>query len=214
VTHADAASDLVIRRATFEDVRALVEVAVDAFRETYRLIATALRQLTSAGALTSIRSWQFLFRPRLDRWCAPDEAYSSRAARFHGAPMTDRRNVSTGSPYEPIVGFSRAVRIGNVIAVAGTAPLGADGKTVGIGDPVAQARRCFEISKLALEQLGADLKSVIRTRILLTRIDDWKAVAQVHGEFFRDIRPANTIVQVTRFIDPDWLIETEVDAVV
>lgn len=127
--------------------------------------------------------------------------------------MTDRRSVSTGSPYEPIIGISRAVRIGNVIAVAGTAPLGPDGKTVGAGDPVAQARRCFEISKLAIEQLGADLSSVIRTRIMLTRIEDWKVVAQVHGEFFRDIRPVNTIVQVARFIDPEWLLETEVDAV-
>ena len=125
-----------------------------------------------------------------------------------------RRNVSTGSPYEPIVGISRAVRIGNIVAVAGTAPLGPDGKTIAIGDPRAQARRCFEISRLALEQLGATLQDVIRTRILLTRIEDWKAVAEVHGEFFRDIRPVNTIMQISRFIDPDWLIETEVDAVV
>jgi len=128
--------------------------------------------------------------------------------------MQTRTSVSTGSPYEPIVGISRAVRIGNIVAVAGTAPLGPDGRTVGVGDAAAQARRCFEISRLALEQLGATLNDVIRTRILLTRIEDWKAVAEVHGEFFRDIRPVNTIVQVTRFIDPDWLIETEVDAVV
>ena len=128
--------------------------------------------------------------------------------------MSERRNVSSGSPYEPIVGISRAVRIGSVIAVAGTAPLGSDGKTVGVGDPKAQARRCFEISRAALEQLGATMQDVIRTRILLTRIEDWKAVAEVHGEYFRDIRPVNTIMQVSRFIDPDWLIETEVDAVV
>ncbi len=128
--------------------------------------------------------------------------------------MSQRRNVSTGSPYEPIVGLSRAVRIGNIVAVAGTAPLGPDGKTVAAGDPQAQARRCFEISRGALEQLGARLEDVIRTRILLTRIEDWKAVAEVHGEFFRDIRPVNTILQISRFIDPDWLIETEVDAVV
>jgi enamine deaminase RidA (YjgF/YER057c/UK114 family) len=127
--------------------------------------------------------------------------------------MAERKNVSTGSPYEPIVGISRAVRIGNLVAVAGTAPLGPDGKTVGVGDPRAQARRCFEISRAALEQLGARLQDVIRTRILLTRIDDWKAVAEVHGEFFRDIRPVNTIMQVSGFIDRDWLIETEVDAV-
>jgi enamine deaminase RidA (YjgF/YER057c/UK114 family) len=128
--------------------------------------------------------------------------------------MNERKNVSTGSPYEPIVGISRAVRIGNVIAVAGTAPLGPDGKTVGVGDPKAQARRCFEIARAALEQLGATMQDVIRTRILLMRIEDWKAVAEIHGEFFRDIRPVNTIMQVSRFIDPEWLIETEVDAVV
>ena len=128
--------------------------------------------------------------------------------------MTERRHVSTGSPYEPIVGLSRAVRVGNVIAVAGTAPLGADGKTVGAGDPAAQARRCFEISKRAIEELGGELRDVVRTRIMLRRIDDWRAVGQVHGEFFRDIRPANTIVQVARFIDHEWLLETEVNAIV
>jgi enamine deaminase RidA (YjgF/YER057c/UK114 family) len=124
-----------------------------------------------------------------------------------------RESVSTGSPYEPIIGISRAVRIGNVIAVAGTAPLRPDGKTIGIGDSAAQAQRCFEISKAALEKLGASLEDVIRTRIFLTRIDDWKAVAEIHGKYFRAIRPVNTILQVTRFIDPDWLVETEVDAV-
>lgn len=128
--------------------------------------------------------------------------------------MSDRRTVSTGSPYEPIVGISRAVRIGNVVAVAGTAPLDSDGRTVGKGDVAAQARRCFEISLAALEQLGAARTDVIRTRILLTRIEDWRAAAEVHGEVFREVRPVNTIVQVGRFIDPDWLIETEVDAVV
>jgi enamine deaminase RidA (YjgF/YER057c/UK114 family) len=128
--------------------------------------------------------------------------------------MSERKNVSTGSPYEPIIGISRAVRIGNVVAVAGTAPLGPDGKTVGVGDPRAQAERCFEISRVALEQLGAKLHDVIRTRILLTRIEDWKAVAEVHGAFFRDIRPVNTIMQVSRFIDSEWLIETEVDAII
>jgi enamine deaminase RidA (YjgF/YER057c/UK114 family) len=106
------------------------------------------------------------------------------------------------------------VRIGNVVAVAGTAPLGADGKTIGIGDPRAQARRCFEICLAALEKLGATREDVVRTRILLTNIDDWRVVAEVHGEFFRDIRPVNTIMQVSRFVDPDWLVEIEVDAVV
>jgi enamine deaminase RidA (YjgF/YER057c/UK114 family) len=128
--------------------------------------------------------------------------------------MRRRQHVSTGSPYEPILGISRAVRVGNLIAVAGTAPLGPDGKTVGAGDPVAQARRCFEITRIALEQLGAGLGDVIRTRILLTRIADWRAVAEVHGEYFRDVRPVNTIMQVSQFVDPEWLIETEVDAAV
>lgn len=125
-----------------------------------------------------------------------------------------RQRVSTGSPYEPRVGVSRAVRAGRIIAVTGTAPLGPGGRTVGVGDPAAQARRCLEIIREALEKLGANLSDVIRTRIFLTRIEDWERVAEVHGEFFGEIRPANTIVQVTRFIDPDWLVEIEADAVV
>jgi enamine deaminase RidA (YjgF/YER057c/UK114 family) len=125
-----------------------------------------------------------------------------------------RKLISSGSPYEPKVGISRAVRVGSIITVAGTAPLGTDGKTVGRGDAAAQARRCLEIISAALEKAGASMADVVRTRILLTRIDDWQAVAAVHGEFFRDIRPVNTIMQISRFIDPDWLVEIEADAVV
>ena len=125
-----------------------------------------------------------------------------------------RQHVSSGSPYEPRLGISRAVRSGRFIAVAGTAPIGPDGKTVGKGDPATQARRCIEIIQNALEQAGASLSDVIRTRILLTRIDDWESVGQVHGEFFGNIRPANTVMQVTRFIDPDWLVEIEADAII
>jgi enamine deaminase RidA (YjgF/YER057c/UK114 family) len=125
-----------------------------------------------------------------------------------------RERFSSGSPYEPKVGISRAVRVGPIITVAGTAPLGPDGKTVGYGDAAAQARRCLEIIAAALEGLGASTREVVRTRILLTRIDDWQAVAVVHGEFFGDIRPVNTIMQVSRFIDPEWLVEIEADAVV
>ena len=129
--------------------------------------------------------------------------------------MSDsRRRVSSGSPYESIIGISRAVRAGSFICVAGTAPLDAEGRTVAPGDAAAQARRCFEIVARALGDLGASLSDVVRTRILLTRIDDWEAVARVHGEFFRDTCPANTVMQVTRFIDPDWLVEVEADAVV
>jgi enamine deaminase RidA (YjgF/YER057c/UK114 family) len=125
-----------------------------------------------------------------------------------------RQSVSSGSPYEPLVGISRAVRVGQFIAVSGTAPLGPDGKTVAIGDAEKQCRRCLEIAQEALEKLGASMKDVIRTRILLTRIDDWEKVARVHGEFFSQIRPVSTIVQVSRFVNPDWLVEIEVDAVV
>jgi enamine deaminase RidA (YjgF/YER057c/UK114 family) len=125
-----------------------------------------------------------------------------------------RKLISSGSPYEPKVGISRAVRVGNVIAVSGTAPLGSDGRTVGIGDAGVQARRCFEIIAGALEKAGASLRQVVRTRTLLVRIEDWEAVAAVHGEFFGQIRPANTIMQVSRFIDPDWLVELEADAIV
>lgn len=126
----------------------------------------------------------------------------------------ERKLISSGSPFEPRVGMSRAVRVGPFITVSGTAPLGPDGRTISPGDPGAQARRCLEIIAAALEKAGASLRHVVRTRTLLTRIDDWQAVAAVHGEFFREIRPANTIMQVSRFIDPEWLVELEADAVV
>jgi len=129
--------------------------------------------------------------------------------------MSDtRQRVSSGSPYEAVIGISRAVRAGDFVTVAGTAPLDAEGRTVALGDAGAQARRCFEIVLRALGELGARPSDVVRTRILLTRIEDWEAVARVHGEFFRDARPANTVMQVSRFIDPDWLVEVEADAVV
>jgi enamine deaminase RidA (YjgF/YER057c/UK114 family) len=125
-----------------------------------------------------------------------------------------RQLISSGSPFEPQIGISRAVRVGSLVAVSGTAPLGPDGRTIAVGDPAGQARRCLEIIRQALERAGASLDQVIRTRTLLTRIDDWHAVAAVHGEFFGHIRPANTVMQVTRFIDPEWLVEFEADAVV
>jgi enamine deaminase RidA (YjgF/YER057c/UK114 family) len=125
-----------------------------------------------------------------------------------------RQLISSGSPYEPQIGISRAVRVGSVVAVSGTAPLGPDGQTVARGDAAGQARRCLEIIKQALERAGTSLDQVIRTRTLLTRIEDWQAVAAVHGEFFGAIRPANTVMQVSRFIDPEWLVEFEADAVI
>jgi enamine deaminase RidA (YjgF/YER057c/UK114 family) len=126
---------------------------------------------------------------------------------------TRRQLVSSGSPFEPRVGMSRAVRVGDWISVSGTAPL-RDGRTVGIGDAAAQARRCLEIIDTALEQAGASLADVVRTRTLLTRIEDWEEVTRVHGEVFGTIRPANTVMQVVRFIDPEWLVEFEADALV
>jgi enamine deaminase RidA (YjgF/YER057c/UK114 family) len=125
----------------------------------------------------------------------------------------ERTSVSSGSPFEPQIGFCRAVRVGNVIAISGTAPLLTDGHTACVGDAAGQARRCFEIIADSLERLGATISDVVRTRIFLTQIDDWKVVGQVHGEYFKGVRPAATFVQVTRFIDPDWLVEVEADAV-
>ena len=124
-----------------------------------------------------------------------------------------RQLISSGSPYEPVIGFSRAVRIGSHVFVSATAAIGADGKTVGIGDAAAQARRIFVIIDGALEAAGASLKDVVRTRIFLSDISDWKTVAEVHGKVFADIRPATFFVQVGRFIDPDWRVEIEVEAV-
>jgi enamine deaminase RidA (YjgF/YER057c/UK114 family) len=123
-----------------------------------------------------------------------------------------RRNISTGNPYERQVGYSRAVRVGAHVAVAGTAPI-RDGRTVGVGDPAAQARWCFEIIARALAEAGASLGDVVRTRVFLTRVEDWAAVGAVHGELFGEIRPACTVVEVSRLIDPEWLVEIEVDAV-
>jgi enamine deaminase RidA (YjgF/YER057c/UK114 family) len=128
--------------------------------------------------------------------------------------MMKRMLVSNGNPMEKVVGFSRAVRVGPYISVGGTAPVGPDGKTVGVGDPAAQARRCLEIIKDALESSGASLGDVVRTRVLLTRIEDWKAVIRVRTEFFAEVRPVDTIMQVTGFVNPEWLVEFEVDAVV
>jgi enamine deaminase RidA (YjgF/YER057c/UK114 family) len=129
------------------------------------------------------------------------------------AEKPGRLNVSSGSPYEPVIGFSRAARVGNIVAVGGTTA-GSGGKMVGIGDPAAQTRAILEIIAEALEDAGAHLEDVIRTRIYLTDIDHWEAVGRVHGDVFGEIRPASSILQVTRFINPDWLVEIEADAVV
>jgi enamine deaminase RidA (YjgF/YER057c/UK114 family) len=122
--------------------------------------------------------------------------------------------VSNGNPMETVVGFCRAVRVGPYFSLGGTAPVDTEGNTVGIGDPAAQARRCLEIIKEALENAGSGMEDVVRTRVILTNIDDWKKVIEVRAEYFKDIRPVDTIMQVSRFVNPEWLVEFEADAVV
>jgi len=127
--------------------------------------------------------------------------------------MTTRQLVSANSPFEPVIGFSRAVRVANIVMVSGTAPLDANGKTVAPGDLKAQTRRCLEIMIEAIECASGNARDVVRTRLMLADITRWREAAEAHGEVFRDIRPACTFVGVARFIDPEWLIETEADCV-
>jgi enamine deaminase RidA (YjgF/YER057c/UK114 family) len=126
--------------------------------------------------------------------------------------MSERRRISSGSPYEPRIGFSRAVRIGDRVLVSGTAPVWPDGSCD--PDPVAQARRCIEIIAAALEQAGASLRDVVRTRVYLVDAADADAVGAAHGETFGDIRPASTMVVVAGLLDPRWRLEMEAEAVV
>ncbi len=124
-----------------------------------------------------------------------------------------RTLVSSGSPLEPEIGFSRAVRVGHVLAVAGTAPIAPDGSVVSPGDVYGQTKRCLEVVATAVAEAGLDLHDVIRTRIMLTDIRAWRDAARAHVELFDVIRPACTFVEVSRFIDPNWLVEIEADCV-
>ena len=128
--------------------------------------------------------------------------------------MTMRQRVRTGAPWESIVGYCRAVRVGPHISVSGTAPVGDDGEVVGVGDAYVQTKRCIEIIEKALEEAGAGLADVVRTRMYVTDISQWEAIGRAHGEAFGDILPASAMVEVSQLIDPAMLVEIEADAIV
>ncbi|PKV48552.1 enamine deaminase RidA (YjgF/YER057c/UK114 family) [Aquimarina sp. MAR_2010_214] len=127
--------------------------------------------------------------------------------------MKNRKNISSGSPWEDIVGYSRAVKVGNIIEIAGTTATGKDGNIIGIDDPYLQTKTIIETAKHVLEDMGYSLDNVIRTRIYTTDISQWEAIGKAHGEYFSTIKPATAMVEIAKLINPDMLVEIEFTAI-
>ena len=144
----------------------------------------------------------------------PDKTSSAGGRWPAAAAASFRQLVSSGSSLEPEIGLSRAVRAGSHVCVAGTAPIAEGGGTAAPGDIYAQSVRCLDIAEHALQKAGASLADVVRTRVMLTDIGRWREAARAHAQRFAQVRPACTFVEVSRFIDPDWLVEFEVDAII